>query len=446
MTELYSKYLDCGGRVATDSRRISGGELFFALKGENYDGNDYALRALENGAAFAVVSSDSAVAASVPSDAASGDSRLIVVEDTLAALTALAIEHRETLGIPVIGLTGTNGKTTTKNLIAEVLSRKYRVCATEGNLNNDVGVPLSLLKMNQDTQIAVIEMGANHPDDIAKLVKVSRPDYGLVTNVGMAHLLGFGSFEGVKAAKGELYRWLADRQGSVIFLNADDADLREMSAGLPCHFFEYGIDYQGVEIIAPDSSEPFLRMKLDGRTINTGLVGSYNASNVLAAICVGDYFGVSRKESIAAVESFNPDNSRSQMSRTERNSVIVDAYNANPTSMSVALDNFASIRAERKLALLGDMRELGESSLDEHRRIVRKLGDLGLQACLVGEEFRKAVNAEGSGNITAGAEQFLLFDSSEELANWLSDKRISGMFILVKGSRGIRMEKVLGML
>ena len=425
MTELYSRYLSCGGRVTTDSRAIKGGEIFFALRGENFDGNDYAVKALDAGACLAVVNDD----ADLPED-----DRLFRVADPFTALKYLAMEHRSNLKIPVIGLTGTNGKTTTKNLVSEVLKRKFRVCATEGNLNNDIGVPLSVLKITEETEIAVIEMGASHPDDIAKLVKVCQPDYGLVTNVGRAHLLGFGSFEGVKAAKGELYRWLGAHPGSVIFLNADDADLREMSEGQPCHFFEYGISRQGVQILPSDASHPFLRLRLGEDTICTNLVGAYNAANVLAALSVGEYFGVPRADAIGAIETFVPTNNRSQMMRTERNTLIVDAYNANPSSMDAALENFRTVEAERKVALLGDMRELGDESLTEHEKLVRKLRSLSLEAYLVGEEFGKALGNSG---------EFQWFPDSESLASWLEEHPLEGAVVLVKGSRGIQMEKTL---
>ena len=314
--ELYAKYLACGCRVTTDSRTVRGGELFFALRGENFDGNDYALKALELGAAWAVVNEDCPAFAGL-----SGESRLIRVPDPFRTLQELAVWHRTHVRdgkLPVLGLTGTNGKTTTKNLIAAVLAKKYRITATQGNLNNDIGVPLSLLSITPDTEMAVIEMGANHPDDIAKLVQVSRPDYGLITNVGRAHLLGFGSFEGVKAAKGELYKWLGSHRGSVIFLNEDDPDLREMAAKQPCHTFGYGIAYQGAEILPATPYEPFLRLRLDGELVETHLVGAYNATNVLAAIAVGDYFDVPRADAIAAIGEFIPDNNRSQMERTEQ--------------------------------------------------------------------------------------------------------------------------------
>ena len=430
MEALYQKYLACGGRVTTDSRAIAGGEIFFALRGENFDGNDYAAKALESGAAWAVVNDD----AELPADA-----RFIRVADPLQTLRDLAIWHRRHVRdgkLPVLGLTGTNGKTTTKNLIAAVLAKKYRITATKGNLNNDIGVPLSLLSITPETEIAVIEMGANHPDDIAKLVRVSQPDYGLITNVGRAHLLGFGSFEGVKAAKGELYKWLGSHRGSVIFLNEDDPDLREMAAKQPCHTFGYGIAAQGAQILPATPEEPFLRIQLGAELIRTQLVGAYNATNVLAALAVGDYFGVPRADALAAIAAFSPDNNRSQMVRTQANTLIVDAYNANPSSMRAALDNFRHVQAPRKLALLGDMRELGEESLAEHQKVVRQLRGDGLPACLVGEEFRRALES-----LEPGDEPW--FADSAALAAHLTAHPVRDAVVLVKGSRGIQMEKVL---
>ena len=429
MNELYQKYCGCGYRVTTDSRAIKGGEVFFALRGENFDGNAFAAKALESGAAWAVVNED----ADLPDDP-----RFIRVADPQTTLRDLAIWHRTHVrdgNLPVIGLTGTNGKTTTKNLIAAVLARKYRVTATQGNLNNDIGVPLSLLSITPETEIAVIEMGANHPDDIEKLVRVSRPDYGLITNVGRAHLLGFGSFEGVKQAKGALYRWLGSRPGSLIFINEDDADLKGMAEGVPCHFFGYGLKYQGAELLPATPDNPFLGLRLKDCEIHTRLVGAYNAANVLAALAVGEYFGVPRSEAVAAVEAYTPANQRSQMVRTERNTLIVDAYNANPSSMRAALDNFASMQAPVKLALLGDMRELGSESVAEHVKVVEQLRESGIPAILVGEEFGKALAAKGL--------DLPLFPDSATLAAWLSEHPVSGSAILVKGSRGIQMERVL---
>lgn len=431
MQDLYAKYAACGYRVTTDSRTIGGGEIFFALRGENFDGNAFAARALEAGAAWAVVNRDCALV----------DARLIRVDDPYAALRELSIHHRRQMRdgkLPVIGLTGTNGKTTTKNLIREVLARKFNVCATEGNLNNDIGVPLSLLKIRPETEIAVIEMGANHPDDILKLVRISQPDYGLITNIGRGHLLGFGSFDGVKAAKEELYKWLGSHPGSLIFLNEDDCLLRTMASVQPCHQFGYGLGYQGVEIMETGTEHPFLRLRFpDGTLLRTRLVGSYNAPNVLAALAVGEYFGVERAAAFSAIEDFDPDNSRSQLVRTERNTVIADAYNANPTSMAAALGNFLSFGAERKVALLGDMRELGSESVEEHRKLLPLLE--GVEAYLVGEEWGRALEA-------AGPQGAMWFADSDALAMYLGEHPLSGALVLVKGSRGIRMEKVLPVL
>ena len=453
--KLYSLFKGCSG-VTTDSRAIAGGEMFFGLKGENFDGNEYALKALELGAGYAVVDEGSAAAAS-------GDARVIPVPDTLAALQALARHHRENTFVDgkrltVIGLTGTNGKTTTKELITRVLSTKYNVTATQGNLNNDIGVPLSLLNIDDKTELAVIEMGASHPDDIEKLVKVSEPDFGLITNVGRAHLLGFGSFDGVKKAKGKLYDYIAATGGS-IFLNADDPDLVGMAserwpvvrqAHQPVPelaegpVIQYGIGLWDAIVLPSDAEHPFLRMAIpDGPesdtllAVETHLAGAYNATNVAAAIAVGLHFGVTLEEAIEAVSTYVPKNNRSQMEKTERNLLIEDAYNANPTSMAAALDNLVLVMAEKKVALLGDMRELGEESRNEHLKVLHQVLSMGLDlVCLVGDEFRKAVEASGTSSV-------MCFGTSDELAAWLKDNPVSGATVLVKGSRGIRMEKVL---
>lgn len=463
---LYSAFLECG-RVTTDSRAISGGEMFFGLKGENFDGNEYALKALEAGARYAVVDEGSTAAAS-------GDARLIVVPDTLEALQALARHHRENTFVDgkrltVIGLTGTNGKTTTKELITRVLSVKYNVTSTQGNLNNDIGVPLSVLNINSETQLAVIEMGANHPDDIEKLVKVCEPDYGLITNVGKAHLLGFGSFEGVKKAKGKLYDYISEHGGS-IFLNADDENLAAMAAerkGLKV--VEYGIGYWNAMVLPSDADHPFVRMAIPDSVaepvetkkgtenllcLETHLAGSYNANNIAAAIAVGLHFGVSLEDAIQAVSEYIPKNNRSQLEKTDRNILIEDAYNANPTSMAAALDNLATVQAAHKAVMIGDMRELGTESVAEHIAILKKLALMDLDlVCLVGEEFGKAL-----GTIPEPAEGPLVrqcsptiemasntkwFPTSDDLVTWLKSNPISNHTILIKGSRGIRMEKIL---
>lgn len=441
--ELYDIFRKCG-KVTTDSRKVAGGELFFALKGENFDGNLYAAKALEAGAAYAVVDADSQAVEFVGDYIdSSGCSRIIPVPSTLEALQALARQHRENVRsprLPVIGITGTNGKTTTKELIRTVLTAKFNVKATEGNLNNDIGVPLTLLSIGSETEIAVVEMGASHPDDIEKLVKVSEPDYGIITNVGKAHLLGFGSFDGVKKAKGALYDYVAAHDGEV-FVNADDADLVSMAesrSGIV--LIPYGIENDETEILPVTPDEPFLRLGFpDGRILKTALVGSYNAANVLAALCIGRHFGVDEDAAFDAISSYTPSNSRSQMVRTANNTLIVDAYNANPSSMRAALDNFSRIEAPDKTALLGDMRELGENSVNEHIDILRLALSLGISdLCLVGDEFSKAMKSVDCPPTVRW------YPDSSMLAAALHNAPLTGHVILIKGSRGIMMEKVLG--
>ena len=447
--ELYNIYKECGV-VTTDSRAIKGGELFFALKGENFDGNEYALKALEAGAAYAVVNKNSSVAS-----AAESDRRIFPVEDTFKTLQDLARWHRSMTfvdGKPltVIALTGTNGKTTTKELIREVLSVKYKVTATEGNLNNSIGVPLTLLKINPQTQLAVVEMGASHPGDIKELVDIALPNYGLITNVGKAHLLGFGSFDGVKKTKGELYDYLR-RTSDKVFLNVDNPHLCEMANERHLQsdperpyslVIPYGLDYQGVKVLPSTPEQPYLRLQLkDGGMITTNLVGSYNADNVMAAIAVGLNFGISFEDACAAVAAYVPSNNRSQMTTTERNTLIVDAYNANPTSMDAALTNFANVDAPFKVALLGDMLELGNDSLVEHIAVIQKALSIGLNSiCFVGAEFGKALESQSN------TENLNWFANSQDLAEWLSQQNISGATVLVKGSRGTRMEKTISVL
>ncbi len=410
--ELYHIFLSSAG-VCTDTRAIKKNQLFFALKGENFDGNAFALKALEAGACFAVVNR------SVEAD----DPRLIKVDDTLEALKALATWHRLQLRIPVIGLTGTNGKTTTKELIRTALGAAYRVTATEGNLNNEIGVPLSVLKIGPRAQIAIIEMGASHPEDLKPLLAVAQPNLGLITNVGKAHLLGFGSFEGVKHAKGLLYDYLK-AHGGVVFANGDDEVLKGMLKDRGLEAIEYS--QEGVKVKAT----PFLEMDFGDAVLETQLVGAYNANNVLAALKLAWYFDVPTKDALAAIASYVPSNNRSQLLKTEKNTVIIDAYNANPSSMAVALDNLALCEG-RKVALLGDMRELGEDSQAEHKKIVERLS--GTEAFLVGEEFTKA--AEGT--------PFKTFAKSEDLAKYLAEHPLKGYTVLVKGSRGIQMEKAI---
>ena len=445
IVEIYNRYKECGC-VTTDTRTLKGGEMFFALKGENFDGNEYALKALEAGAAYAVVNSSAKVSES-------DDPRLIKVDDTLQTLQELARWHRSMTfvdGKPltVIALTGTNGKTTTKELIREVLSVKYRVTATEGNLNNSIGVPLTLLKVNSQTQLAVVEMGASHPGDIKELVNIALPNFGLITNVGKAHLLGFGSFEGVMQTKGELYDYLR-RTADKVFLNVDNPYLCRMASEREMHqdserpdqslVIPYGLDYSSAKVLPSTAEYPFLRIELpSGRIISTNLVGSYNADNVMAAIAVGNHFGVTLEEAVAAIEAYVPSNNRSQMTKTERNTLIVDAYNANPTSMEAALKNFANVESDNKVAMLGDMLELGSESVAEHVRIAEMAISLGLKrVCFVGAEFAKALESISTDD------GVVAFATSAELTEWLKETGLSDAVILIKGSRGTRMEKTM---
>lgn len=442
--ELYRIFRKCGS-VSTDSRTLKGGELFFALRGENFDGNLYALKALEAGAAYAVVS-DPAVAQGSPKDE-EGNDRLILVGDTLKSLQELARWHRSVTfvdGKPltVLALTGTNGKTTTKELIKTVLSVKYNVTATEGNLNNSIGVPLTLLKIDDSTEIAVVEMGASHPGDIKELASVALPNYGLITNVGKAHLLGFGSFEGVKRTKGELYDYI-QRTADKVFINADNPHLCEMAAERPdLQLIRYGLDYCGAKVLPSSSEQPFLCLSLPAEeiTIETHLVGAYNADNVMAAITVGLQFGVTLPEAAKAISEYIPSNNRSQLTRTGSNTLIVDAYNANPTSMEAALANFSAIEAKHKAVFLGNMLELGEDSLKEHEKVVSRVTGMGLDlAVLVGEEFSKAVESAGMQDNPV----ISCFTTSKEAADCLKDNPLENHCILVKGSRGTRMETVV---
>lgn len=430
--ELHAKFLSSAG-ISTDTRKLRPGEIFFALKGENFDGNRYVPKALEAGALLAV-----ADGRNLPDDP-----RVVRVRNSLSTLQELAAWHRNHIAagkLTVLGLTGTNGKTTTKELLRAVLSARYRVVATEGNLNNDIGVPLSVLRIQPDTEVAIIEMGASHPEDLKPLLAVSQPDCGLITNVGKAHLLGFGNFEGVKRAKGLLYDYLAAHQGRA-YLNADDKVLTEMAASRELKVRPYGLSTQGFRVLAPDGEHPFLRLAAaDGEVLETQLVGSYNAANVLAALAVGVGFGIPRSEAFAAVAGYCPANNRSQLVKTGRNTVIGDYYNANPSSMAVALDNLSLVKASRKGALLGDMRELGEDSLAEHVALLKRVISAGLdKAFFVGGEFSRAAEPAG----VSASDSVLFFPDSESLAAYLLKYPLEGYTLLVKGSRGIQMEKVL---
>lgn len=413
--------------VTTDSRKCPSGSMFFALRGDTFNGNQYAKQALEQGCAVAVVDDGSVVPP--------GDARFVLVDDVLSTLQQLAAWHRRQWGGPVVQVTGTNGKTTTKELLAAVLGRKYNVHYTQGNLNNHIGVPLTLLGLCAEHNLAVVETGANHPGEIAQLCGFAQADCGLITNVGRAHLEGFGSFEGVKHTKGELYDNLKAR-GKFIFLNAQDDDLRQMAEerGFCTSDEAHCKPYAEGRVSA---CAPFVEFQWrEGEaqpwhTVSTHLVGAYNLANLRAAVTVGLHFGVPASDIEDALAAYVPTNSRSEWRNTDRNRLLVDAYNANPASMAAALDNFDLIEGENKMAILGDMRELGADSHKEHQRIVDRLEQMQLQEVwLVGSEF-------------AGVRHpFRSFANVEEVKQKLAQRPLFGRTILIKGSNGIRLQQL----
>ena len=433
--ELYALYKKCTG-ITTDSRQIEEGVMFFALKGERFDGNDFAEAALKAGAKYAVVDRF------LLEGTTYRGRKCIVVENTLEMLQKLAAYHRKQFDIPVIGITGTNGKTTTKELVAAVLDKKFDLVATKANYNNYIGVPLTLFRLNEKTEMAVVEMGASAPGEIACLTQVVQPTYGLITSVGKAHLQGFGSFEGVKKAKGELYDILRQK-GGLVFYNADNEHLCEMVShrqGLRTR--KYGVRFQGVKLLQATAEEPFLKMELTYRgkptTISTHLVGDYNADNVMAALSIAEYFDVSYYDAINAIESYVPSNSRSQLVKTQRNTLIIDAYNANPSSMRAALDNFAGTGFTGKTLMLGDMLELGEDSAAEHRAILQRALEVADRVYLVGGEFGQAAE-----NVPCEAGRVLAFPDITALRDYVAEHPVDGATILIKGSNGNHMQEVM---
>ena len=422
--------------ICTDSRVCPPNSFFFALKGDNFNANAFALSALEKGCAYAVVDE--------PEYAI--DERFILVENVLEALQQLATHHRKQLGTTIIGITGTNGKTTTKELIAAVLKEKYNVLFTQGNLNNHIGVPLTLLQLKPEHQIAVIEMGANHPGEIKTLVEIARPDYGIITNVGKAHLEGFGSFEGVKSTKAELYEYIFS-QGKDIFINTDNENLLEMSVKVG---FKKDARMQSYSLNPTNTTanthgqivdcSPYLNMKCTVNSNNsfaiaTKLIGSYNAENVLAAVAIGKYFEVTDEQIKNGLEKYTPQNNRSQLTITAKNKLVVDTYNANPTSMRAAILNFAQMNVNDKTLILGDMLELGEQSDTEHQNIITLLQQNKFQSVfLVGENFKKTINS------------YPCFSEVNDLIVHLENRPIQNEYVLIKGSRGIKLEKTLTIL
>jgi UDP-N-acetylmuramoyl-tripeptide--D-alanyl-D-alanine ligase len=426
--DLYKVFLRSSG-VTTDSRNAASGKIFFALRGADFDGHDYVGQALEKGCILAVIDN---------ADFAIPD-RTMVVDDVLLALQLLGCYHRQSFNIPVLAITGSNGKTTTKELIREVLSSRYRTIATRGNFNNHIGVPLTLLDINDSHEIAVIEMGANHIGEIDRLCNIAMPDHGLITNIGSAHLEGFGSLEGVRKAKSELYAYIR-KTGGKAFVNTLRQDLAEISKEMGLDAISFGSGEENfvsgnllssgnhleVEIKTRKYSDPFC--------LKTRLTGSYNFENILAAACAGIYFGIEPGQIKDAVESYLPENNRSQVIVTSRNKILLDAYNANPDSMKAAIENFTSLSGENKTVILGDMLELGKYTEAEHEKIVNILkGSDNLDVILVGSIFYHLPEAR----------HFSRFRDSGHLIEWLEENAPENRFILIKGSRRLQLENCI---
>ena len=414
--ELYQLYLQ-HPEICTDSRKIVKGSIFFALKGENFNGNKFAEKAVNNGCAFAVIDEKKF----------SINKNFILVEDVLQTLQELAKYHREQLTIPVIAITGTNGKTTSKELISAVLSKELHVAATKGNLNNHIGVPLTLLSIKQKDEIAIIEMGANHEGEIDFLCDLAQPTFGVITNIGKAHLEGFGSFEGVIKAKSELYNYVQKNVGK-LFINSEAELLIELANNNSKITYGKSGDYTG----AISESTPFISVVFQDEEIKSKLIGDYQFYNIMLAICFGKHFGVSINNIKTAIENYTPTNNRSQIIETNNNTIILDAYNANPSSMTAMLYSFAKQNYENKLCILGDMLEMGETSLKEHKAIIDLAEELKLECIFIGKEFAQ-VHKQA-------------YTSTDEFAKVLKSNSIKNKTILLKGSRGIALEKLVDLL
>ena len=427
--DLYKTYL-ANPAISTDSREPGNGAIFFALKGERFNGNEFAEKAIENGCSFAVIDDKDFAR----------DERYLLVNNALSSLQQLAKFHRNQFTIPVIGITGTNGKTTTKELVSRVLGEKYNVQSTHGNLNNQIGVPLTLLSITDKTEIAVVELGANHVGEIADLCQMAKPTHGLITNIGVAHLEGFGSEENIKKAKAELYDYLNESDG-IIFYDENSKILNDLAGGRKIKIIPYG----DRELFMVDVNRPenpfFLYVSLNYKgkeySLQTKLAGNYNLGNVMASVRIGDYFNVGMEQIIEAVESYLPENNRSQIIRTKRNLILLDAYNANPTSMNLAIDNFISSHGKEGWLILGDMLELGAATEEEHKKLTSRLHKEGVRdVILVGENFSKV----------AYGEKYHIFQTVDELVAWLDQNPINSCDILIKGSRKIALEKIVGSL
>lgn len=426
---IYECFKNSNG-ITTDTRQCKEGMMFVALRGENFDGNSYAAEALEKGCSYVVIDNRDYADEANP--------KVLIVDDSLCLLQQLAKYHRRQLGTTIIGITGTNGKTTTKELMAAVLKRRYNVLYTQGNLNNHIGVPLTLLQLTEAHEIAIVEMGANHPGDIKELVNIAEPDYGVITNVGMAHLQGFGSLEGVIRTKGELYDYIHKTEKRTVFLNNDNTYLKNIAEGLTTVSYGQALDKDLTvcgELVACD---PYLRFRwmINGGewlNVSTQLVGSYNLDNALCAATVGYYFAVSPKEVSIALASYVPMNNRSQLTKTERNTLVVDAYNANPTSMRAALDNFACMKVSHKMVILGDMKELGEATAEAHQAVADYLQECQFdEVWLVGTAFAATQHGEAR-----------VFVDTDEVKKELQKNPIEEMYVLVKGSNSMKLSSLI---
>ena len=425
--ELYQHFLN-NPLISTDTRNISDGCIFFALKGDNFNANTFAAQAIEKGASFAVVDEEEFAI----------NENCLLVDDVLLTLQDLARHHRKQLNIPVIGLTGSNGKTTSKELVNAVLAERYKTFATAGNLNNHIGVPLSILAITNDVEIAVIEMGANHQKEIELLCTIAQPTHGIITNVGMAHLDGFGGFEGVKKGKAELYAYLKETNGYT-FINRDNAYLLEMSAqaGLSKLIY-YGTENGNTIKGKLKSSDPFIEVEWTNHDVSTAvktnLTGSYNFENILAAICIGDFFDMDPEEINSGLANYQPKNNRSQLTKTDSNTVICDFYNANPSSMMAALNNISVLSADQKTAILGDMFELGPESAIQHELVAKQATQSGLNKIIfIGSHFYAFKDSfEG-----------IFFETPAAAATYLGANRIENNLVLLKGSRGMKLESLL---
>ena len=418
--ELYKQF----PTITTDSRNCPENSIFFALKGDNFNGNEFVKSAIEKACRYAIVDEEKY---------ADGE-RIFLVDNCLQTLQQLATYHRRQLNTPIIGITGSNGKTTTKELVSAVLSQKYssttlgdRLLYTQGNLNNHIGVPLTLLRLRAEHELAVVEMGANGLKEIGELCKIAEPDYGIITNIGKAHLEGFGSIEGIIKTKGELYDYVRNHNGK-IFINIDNPILNKISEGI--EKVTYSLKNPDAFVYAvPTENEVFLKVLWEEKNISTNLIGLYNVENILAAICIGKYFEVEKNKIISAIQNYEPTNNRSQFAETERNKLVIDAYNANPTSMLASIRNFAEMKSERKALILGDMLELGAESAKEHQAIVDCLQELQLKnVLLVGEEFAKTKS------------HFQTFLHTDNCKEYLKQNPFSNYSILIKGSRGMKLE------